>query len=158
MKAKILLKGIPPGTGNRLSCIPYMKRTLLSVVVVCVFAALLGAQDDAAYKTAMQAVNKSAGGRGGGALGAAIMNKDVAAAAAEAKKVESGFDTILAYWTAKKADDAIALATKARDAAKTIADAKDSDAQAAARRDLQSTCNQCHMAHRGGTPPDFEIK
>ncbi|HVW08396.1 MAG TPA: hypothetical protein VHC90_07430 [Bryobacteraceae bacterium] len=134
-----------------------MKRTLLSVVVLTVFAALLGAQDDAAYKAAMKAVNASAGGRMA-PLTAAIQNKDVAAAAAEGKKIQDGFETILAYWTAKKADDAIALATKARDAAKTIADAKDAEAQQAAQMQLRSTCNQCHMAHRGGTPPDFEIK
>jgi mono/diheme cytochrome c family protein len=134
-----------------------MKRTLLAVVVVSVFAALLGAQDDAAYKTAMKAVNASAGGRMA-PLTAAITNKDVAAAAAEAKKVEDGFATILAYWQAKKADDAIQLATTAHDAAKTIAESKDADAQAAAAMQLRRTCNQCHMAHRGGMPPDFEIK
>ena len=135
----------------------HMKRTLLSVVVISVFAALLGAQDDAAYKTAMKAVNASAGGRMA-PLTAAINNKDVAAAAAEGKKVQDGFETILAYWQAKKADDAIQAATTARDAAKTIAEAKDAESQAAAATQLRRTCNQCHMAHRGGMPPDFEIK
>jgi hypothetical protein len=134
-----------------------MKRSLLLVFAVSVFAALLGAQDDAAYKTAMKAVNASAGGRMA-PLTAAIQAKDVAAAATEGKKIQDGFDTILAYWTAKKADDAIKLATTARDAAKTIAEAKDADAQAAAVPTLRGTCNQCHMAHRGGTPPNFEIK
>ena len=90
--------------------------------------------------------------------GAAITAKDTAAAAAAAKKVEDGFDVILSYWKAKKVDDAITLATTARDAAKTIADATDADAQAAGRMKLQQTCNACHMLHRGGTPPDFVIK
>jgi mono/diheme cytochrome c family protein len=135
-----------------------MKRTLLTVFVVSVFAALCSAQDDAAYTAAMKSVNASAGGRGGGALGAAITAKDTAAAAAEGKKIEAGFDTILAYWKAKKVDDAIGFATSARDAAKTIADSTDADAQAAARMKLQGTCNACHMVHRGGTPPNFEIK
>jgi hypothetical protein len=138
--------------------VTHMKFTLLSVVVLTVFAGLLGAQDDAAYKTAMKAVNSSVGGRGGGQLGAAIMTKDVAAAAAAAKNAQEGFETILAYWTAKKDDDAIKLATAARDAAKTIAEAKDSDAQAAAVPALRATCTPCHMAHRGGAPPNFEIK
>jgi mono/diheme cytochrome c family protein len=106
----------------------------------------------------MKAVNAAAGGRGGGALGAAITAKDTAAAAEAAKKVEAGFDTILAYWQAKKVDDAIALSTTARDAAKSIADSTDADAQAAGRMKLQQTCNACHMAHRGGMPPNFEIK
>lgn len=135
-----------------------MKLTILVILSVSVFAALCSAQDDAAYTAAMKSVNASAGGRGGGALGAAITAKDTAAAAAEAKKIEAGFDTILAYWTAKKVDDAMALATTARDAAKTIAGSTDADAQAAARMKLQQTCNACHMVHRGGTPPDFMIK
>jgi hypothetical protein len=134
-----------------------MKRTLLSVVVVSVFATLLGAQDDAAYKAAMKSVAASAGGRSA-PLTAAINSKDVAAAATEGKKIEDGFATILAYWEAKKTDDAIKLATTARDAAKTIAEAKDADAQSAAATQLRGTCTQCHMAHRGGTPPNFEIK
>jgi hypothetical protein len=134
-----------------------MKRILLSVVVVSVFAALAGAQDDAVYVTAMKAVNSSAGGRMS-PLRTAIENKDVAAAAAEAKKVEAGFETILAYWTAKKTDDAIQLSTTARDAAKTIAEAKDADAQAAALPALMGTCRGCHSTHRGGRPPQFEIK
>jgi mono/diheme cytochrome c family protein len=135
-----------------------MKLTILAILSVSVFAALCSAQDDAAYTAAMKAVNASAGGRGGGALGAAITAKDTAAASAEAKKIQAGFDTILAYWTAKKVDDAIGFATTARDAAKTIASSSDADAQAAARMQLQRTCNACHMVHRGGTPPDFVIK
>src|ERR1700727_961757 len=99
-----------------------MKLTILTILAISVFAALGSAQDDDAYKAAMKAVNASAGGRGGGALGAAITAKDTAAAAAEAKKIEAGFDTILAYWTAKKVDDAIGFATTARDEAKPIAD------------------------------------
>jgi mono/diheme cytochrome c family protein len=135
-----------------------MKLTILAILALSVFAALGSAQDDDAYKAAMKAVNASAGGRGGGALGAAITAKDIAAAAAEAKKIQAGFDTILAYWKAKKVDDAIAFATTAHDAAKTIAESTDADAQAAARMKLQQTCNGCHMAHRGGMPPNFEIK
>lgn len=134
-----------------------MKRTLLLISVVTVFAALLGAQDDAAYVTAMKSVAASANGRMA-PLRVAVMNKDVAAAAAEATKVAAGFDTIVAYWTAKKADDAIKFATTARDAAKAIASAKDADAQAASLTTLTMQCGQCHMAHRGGTPPDFVIK
>ncbi len=130
-----------------------MKRTLLLISVVSVFAALCSAQDDAAYTAAMKAVNAS-----NRPMNMAIQAKDVAAASAEAAKIAAGFDTILAYWTAKKADDAIKLATTARDAAKTIASAKDSDAQSAAAMQLRGTCQGCHSAHRGGTPPNFEIK
>jgi hypothetical protein len=130
-----------------------MKRTLLLISVVTVFAALCSAQDDAAYSVAMKAVNLS-----NRPLRAAIMAKDTAAASAEATKIAAAFDTITAYWTAKKVDDAIKFATTARDAAKTIASAKDADAQSAALPTLTGTCMSCHSVHRGGTPPNFEIK
>lgn len=130
-----------------------MKRTLLTIFAISAFAALCSAQDDAAYLAAMKAVNAS-----NRPLRTAIMSKDTAAASAEAAKIETAFDTVLAYWKAKNVPDAITLATTAHDAAKTIADSKDADAQAAAMRTLSGTCNQCHMAHRGGTPPDFTIK
>jgi mono/diheme cytochrome c family protein len=130
-----------------------MKRTILSILAISFFAALCSAQDDAAYTTAMKAVNAS-----NRPLRMAIMAKDTAAASAEATKMTTAFDTILAYWKAKKVDDAIGFATTAHDAAKTIADAKDADAQAAAAMKLNGTCNACHMVHRGGTPPNFEIK
>ena len=130
-----------------------MKRTLLLISVISLFAGLMIAQDDAAYKTAMKGVNSSRM-----PLRTAIMNKDVAAAAAEGKKMEDNFQVILDYWTAKKTDDAIKFATTARDAAKAIADAKDADAQSAASMQLNGVCNQCHMVHRGGMPPNFEIK
>jgi len=134
-----------------------MKRTLLLIFVISAFAALLSAQDDAAYTTAMKAVAASANGRAA-PIRAAVTAKDVAAAAAEGAKVEAGFDTILAYWKAKNVDDAIKLATTARDAAKAIADSKDADAQAAALMTLNGTCGACHMAHRAGGGGMFTIK
>jgi hypothetical protein len=130
-----------------------MKRTLLLISVVSIFAALCSAQDDAAYMAAMKAVNAS-----NRPLRMAIMSKDVAAAAAEATKIATAFETVKAYWTAKKVDDAVKFATTAHDAAATIAAAKDSDAQSAALTTLSGTCNACHMVHRGGTAPNFEIK
>jgi mono/diheme cytochrome c family protein len=130
-----------------------MKLTLLSILAISLLAGLCSAQDDAAYSAAMKAVNAS-----NRPLRAAIMAKDTAAASTEATKIATAFDTVLAYWKAKKVDDAIGFATTAHDAAKTIADAKDADAQAAAMQKLSGTCNACHMAHRGGTPPDFVIK
>jgi mono/diheme cytochrome c family protein len=130
-----------------------MKRTIITIFVVSAFAALLSAQDDAAYTAAMKAVNAS-----NRPLRAAITAKDTAAASAEAAKIATAFDTVLAYWKAKKVDDAIGFATTAHDAARTIADAKDADAQAVALQKLSGTCNGCHMVHRGGAPPNFEIK
>ena len=66
-----------------------MKRTLLLISVVTVFAALLGAQDDAAYMAAMKSVAASANGRMA-PLRVAVMNKDVAAASAAESQQGSG--------------------------------------------------------------------
>ena len=130
-----------------------MKRTLFLISVVSVFAALLSAQDDAAYMTAMKTVNPSLG-----AVRTAMTAKDNAAVAAEAKKLVDAFTTINAYWTAKKADDAIGFSATARDAAKALAAATDADAQTAAVTAMRGTCNQCHMAHRAGGGGQFTIK
>jgi cytochrome c551/c552 len=130
-----------------------MKRTILSIVAITVFAAFASAQDDAAYTAAMKTVNPSLR-----AIGTAITAKDNAAVATEAKKLSEAFTTINAYWKAKKADDAIGFSQTALDAAGKLASAGDADAQTAAVTALRGTCNGCHSAHRGGTPPAFQIK
>lgn len=130
-----------------------MKRTLFLISVVSVFAALLSAQDDAAYTTAMKTVNPAVR-----AVNPAIAAKDNAAVAAAAKTLVDAFTTINAYWTAKKTEDAIALSATAKSAASALAAATDADAQTAALKQLQGTCQPCHAAHRGGMPPAFQIK
>lgn len=130
-----------------------MKRTLLLISVISVFAALCSAQDDAAYTTAMKTVNPAVR-----AVTAAITAKDNAAVATEAGKLVTAFTTINAYWTAKKTDDAIKLSQTALDGSKALAGAKDSDAQTAALKTVQGTCAGCHSAHRSSPPPPFTIK
>ena len=130
-----------------------MKRTLFLISVVSVFAALLSAQDDVAYMTAMKTVNPAVR-----AVNPAITAKDNAAVAAAAKTLVDAFTTINAYWTAKKTDDAIGFSATAKAAASDLASATDSDAQTAALKKLQGTCQPCHAAHRGGMPPTFQIK
>lgn len=130
-----------------------MKRTILLISVISVFAAVCSAQDDAAYPGYMKAINAS-----NRPLRMAIMAKDTAAAAAEATKMAAAFDSVAAYWKAKKDDAAMQMAITARDAAKTIAASTDSDAQNAALTTMAGTCNACHMVHRGGGPGAFVIK
>jgi mono/diheme cytochrome c family protein len=130
-----------------------MKRTLLVIFAISVFAALCSAQDDAAYSTWMKSVNPSMM-----AIRAAIAAKDNAAVATEANKLAATFDSVLSYWTAKKVDDAIGFATAARDGAKKVAAATDSYAQTAALATVNAQCGQCHMAHRGGGRGAFVIK
>lgn len=79
---------------------------------------------------------------------AAVQSKDVAKATNEAVRMAEAFDSVLKYWTEKKAEDAIALAQTARDAAKTIAVSKDASVQDEALTTLLNTCGQCHTAHR----------
>jgi hypothetical protein len=130
-----------------------MKRTILLISLFSVFAAISAAQDDAAYSTAMKTVSAA-----NMPLRAAVTAKDTGAAAAEATKMVGAFDTVIAYWKAKNADDAVKLAVTAHDAAKTIADSKDADAQAAALTTLSGTCMACHSAHRAGGRGAFTIK
>jgi hypothetical protein len=130
-----------------------MKRTLLLISVISVFAVLCNAQDDAAYMAAMKSMNGAVG-----AVNTDITAKDGAKAATDAKAVVAIFDTVLSYWTAKKVDDAIGFATTARDAAKAIAASTDSDAQSNSLKTLRGVCTPCHMAHRGGSFGSFTIK
>lgn len=130
-----------------------MKRSILLISAISVFAALCSAQDDAAYIAAMKTVQPSVR-----ALRTALPAKDNAAINAEGKKLADAFTTISAYWTAKKTDDAIKLAASAKAAATTLSTSTDADAQTAALAALNATCMGCHSAHRGGMPPNFEIK
>ena len=130
-----------------------MKRTLLLISAITVFAALGSAQDDAAYAGWMKTLQPNVG-----AARAAITAKDNAAVAAAANKLADTFDQILNYWTAKKVDDAVTFSKTARDAAKTLAAATDSDAQTAALRTIQGQCGGCHTAHRAGSGGSFTIK
>ncbi len=98
---------------------------------------------DAAYPPLMVTINGS-----NGPLLKAVQAKDVAKAATEAAKMATAFDSVVKYWSAKKADDAASLAMKAWDAANTIANSKDVNVQDEALTTLLNTCSQCHTAHR----------
>ena len=131
-----------------------MKRALILLTGFTIFGGLCSAQDAATYSGWMKAVNPSVR-----AANAAIAAKDNAAVATEANKLAVIFDQVLGYWTTKKTDDAIKLATTARDAAKALAAATDSDSQTASLKTLQGTCGQCHSAHRESAGPgQFNIK
>jgi mono/diheme cytochrome c family protein len=130
-----------------------MKRTLLLISVISVFAALCSAQDDATYSSWMKTMGPSTM-----AIRAAIAAKDNPTVAAEATKLAATFDQIAGFWTARKVDDAVGFSKAARDAAKAVAAATDSDAQTAALATVQQQCGQCHMAHRGGGRGAYVIK
>jgi mono/diheme cytochrome c family protein len=136
-------------------------RGKLAAVAVC--AVVLGLpvwaneKPSEAYQNAMKnlgAANQS--------LRNNVTAKDYDAVAKDAATFKASFATALAFWTAKKVDDAVTLA---QNGAKSAADleaaakAKNEEGVAAAQKAVGSTCAACHMAHRerlqDGT---FEIK
>jgi cytochrome c556 len=131
-----------------------MKRTLLLIAVISVFAGFSIAQDDAVYSSWMKSMNPSMT-----AIRAAIAAKDNPTVAAEANKLAATFEQVSGFWTQRKADDAIGFAKAARDAAKTLAAATDTDAQNAALATINAQCGSCHRAHRdGGRGAPYVIK
>ena len=131
-----------------------MKRTLLLISVISIFAGFSIAQDDAMYSIWMKSMNPSMT-----AIRAAIAAKDNPAVAAEANKLAATFDQVAGFWTQRKADDAVGFAKAARDAAKAVAAATDSDAQTAALATVNAQCGACHRAHReGGRGAPYVIK
>jgi len=91
-----------------------------------------------------------------------VTAKDYDAIAKDAATFRASFATALAFWTAKKTDDAMMLAQTGSKAAADLeqaAKSKSEDGVAAAQKAVGATCAACHMAHRerlaDGT---FEIK
>jgi len=93
---------------------------------------------------------------------AALTAKDYDAIGKAAATLKTSFDVTEQFWTAKKADDAVAAAKAggkgAADLA-TAAAAKNDEGIAAAQRVVAGTCMGCHTAHRERLADgSFEIK
>jgi hypothetical protein len=88
--------------------------------------------------------------------------KDYDAIAKDAAVLKANYVKIEAFWTQKKADDAIKLAKDGGQAAadlETAAKAKDDAGIAAAMAKVTATCGGCHTAHREQLPDKtYEIK
>jgi len=91
-----------------------------------------------------------------------VTNKDYAAIEKHAATYKASFTVANAFWTAKKADDAIKLANDGLKGAAeldTAAKAKNDEGIAMAQRGIGATCRGCHMAHREQLPDmTYEIK
>jgi cytochrome c556 len=91
-----------------------------------------------------------------------VSAKNYDAIAADAATFKANFTKIEAFWTAKKVDDAIALAkTGAKGAAdlEMAAKAKNDDGITAATSAIGGTCAGCHKMHREQLPDKtYEIK
>ena len=96
------------------------------------------------------------------AMRAAVTAKDYDAIAKAAATFQASFDVTEQFWTAKKADDAVASAKAGAKGAADLAaaaTAKNDEAIAAAQRALAGTCMGCHTAHRERLADgSFEIK
>jgi len=102
------------------------------------------------YQTAMKNL-----GTANGALRGNITAKDYPAIEANAATFKASFTVAEAFWTAKKADDAIALAKTGLKGATDLdaaAKAKNDAGIDAARGAIAVTCRGCHMAHREQLP------
>ena len=124
-----------------------MRTPSILLTSIALLASVAIAQDDAQYKSWMQAVGPAMRGVGGA---------DEAAAKADATKLADTFDHVATFWKAKNADDAVKFAETARDAAKDIASGTGD--KAANVQKIRATCGGCHSAHRGGSAPNFTIK
>jgi len=122
-----------------------------------IFAIGLSAQDDAEYKTWMQAAGATAG-----SLHKNLDAKNAEAAAAAAKKLQEIFSHVHEYWMKKDAADAMKFAMNASEGFGSVAaDASASkfDEASATLKATSANCGGCHTLHREKLPEGgFKIK
>jgi hypothetical protein len=124
-----------------------MRRATLFALVFALCGTGLIAQDDLAqYQEHMKAAATASG-----ALRAAVMAKDAAAATANAKTMQTQFDWMVTFWQGKGKDDGVKFAQNASAAAKAVADATTPEDMAAAAQKVNPTCGACHMVYRAGS-------
>jgi ABC-type transporter MlaC component len=88
-------------------------------------------------------------------------SNSVAAAAADAAKLEGLFTETEAFWAPLDTQDAVKFAKAARDAASAIgtsAKSNDMKAAQASYTAIQRNCANCHFAHREDTGKGFLIR
>jgi cytochrome c556 len=111
------------------------------------------AQNEAAMKEIQQNM---------GAMNKAIKSNDLPSAQMAAETVMAQFTLVERFWTQHKKDDAVKLASTARQGANdVIAAIKAGDQMKAqmAAGNIQGTCKQCHGLYREGTPQEgFRLK
>ena len=133
------------------------KAVAVCAAAIVGFTVMASEKPPAEYQTAMKnmgAANMSLRGN--------ITAKDYTAIEGNAATFKASFTVANAFWTAKKADDAIKLTNDGLKGAADLdaaAKAKNDEGLAAARGTIGATCRGCHMVHRA-TMPDmtFEIQ
>jgi cytochrome c556 len=134
-----------------------LKLAAVCAAVVVGFTVMANEKPTPEYQAAMKnlgAANTSLRGN--------IGTKDYAAIEKDAATFKASFTVAHAFWTAKKADDAIKLANDGLKGATDLeaaAKAKNDEGINAARGTIGGTCRGCHMVHREQLPDmTYEIK
>jgi hypothetical protein len=133
-----------------------MKKTaVLPVLLALGFSVCVLAQSDSDYAGWMKDIAKT---KGAVKKGVDSKSADVAD---NAEHLAGLFKQVRTFWEGRNASDAVEIAKKAETASTELAaaakagdDAKEQSSMAT----INGSCGSCHMAHRGGTPPNFEIK
>jgi cytochrome c556 len=97
-----------------------------------------------------------------GAMQKLIKANDLAAAGKEAQTLVTQFTLVERFWTQHKKDDAVKLASTARQGASDVVAATSAGDQMKAQMaagNIGGTCKQCHGTYREGNPQEgFRIK
>ena len=131
----------------------FVKAGIAGVILT---ASLGFGQSEAEYATMMKAAAAANTN-----MQKAVTSKDGSAAAMEAKKAETTFAEIQAFWEKKGASDAVGFAKQAVSVAAAVgksASSGDMEAAATAAKGMGANCGGCHMAHREKTDTGFKIK
>jgi len=133
--------------------------SLLTMAIAFGLTALANEKPTMEFQNIMRSNAATNGAMG---LRAHITAKDYDAIAKDAATFKENFSKIEAFWTQKKADDAIKLAKTGHEGAEDLekaAKAKDDAGIMAAQMKIGAVCGGCHMAHREQLPDKtFEIK
>jgi len=134
-----------------------LRAVAVSAAVIVGLTVMANEKPTPEYQTAMK--NLAAANQG---MRGDVTNKDYAAIEKHAATYKASFTVANAFWTAKKADDAIKLANDGLKGAAeldTAAKAKNDEGIDMAQRGIGATCRGCHMAHREQLPDmTYEIK
>jgi len=133
--------------------------SLLTMAIAFGLTALANEKPTMEFQNIMRSNAATNGAMG---LRAHITAKDYDAIAKDAATFKENFSKIEAFWTQKKADDAVKLAKTGHEGAEDLekaAKAKDDAGIMAAQMKIGAVCGGCHMAHREQLPDKtFEIK
>lgn len=134
-----------------------LKAVAVSAAVIVGLTVMANEKPTPEYQTAMKNMGAATQGMRGD-----VTNKDYAAIEKHAATYKASFTVANAFWTAKKADDAIKLTNDGLKGAADLdaaAKAKNDEGIAMAQRGIGATCRGCHMAHREQLPDmTYEIK